>query len=61
MSLYNYIRRRSYDNVAFIEFDHNSNFVPDDILLDVIVRSRNHENCSPCRIDFVRDMKLHMV
>jgi hypothetical protein len=49
------IRRRSLDDVTFAEFDRNPNFVPDDILSDVIVRLRNQENCSPCRMEFVRD------
>jgi hypothetical protein len=55
MALHNYIKRRSHDDVAFAEFDCNPNFVPDDILPDAIARSGSHENCSPCRIDFVRD------
>jgi hypothetical protein len=49
------IRRRSLDDVAFAEFDRNPNFVPDDILPDVIARLRNQENCSSCRMDFVCD------
>ena len=48
-------RRRSFDNVAFAEFDCNPNFVPDDILPCVVARLRNQGNCSPCRMDFVRD------
>jgi hypothetical protein len=28
MTLYNYIRRRSYDDVAFTEYDRNPNFLP---------------------------------
>ena len=55
MALHNYIRRISQDDVAFVEFDRNSNFIFDDILLDVVARSRSHENYSPCRMDFVRD------
>ena len=55
MTLHNYIRRRSHNNVAFVEFDRNSNFIFDDILLDVVARSGSHENYSPCRMDFVRD------
>jgi hypothetical protein len=39
MTLYNYIRTKSHDDIAFVEFDRNSNFVPDDILSDVITRS----------------------
>jgi hypothetical protein len=49
------IRRRSLDDVAFAEFDRNLNFVPDDILSDVVARLRNQENCSSCWMDFVRD------
>jgi uncharacterized membrane protein len=44
-----------HDDVAFAEFDRNPNFVPDNILLDVVARLGNYENCSPCRMDFVRD------
>jgi uncharacterized membrane protein len=46
------IRRRSLDDVTFVEFDR---FVPDDILPDVVTRLRNQGNCIPCRMDFVRD------
>ena len=55
MTLHNYIRRRSHDDVAFAEFDRNPNFVPDDILPDVVARSGSYRNCSPCRMDFIRD------
>jgi hypothetical protein len=37
MTLHNYIRRRSHDNVAFAEFDSNPNFVPDDILPNMMI------------------------
>jgi hypothetical protein len=43
MALYNYIRRRSHDDVIFAEFDRNPNFISDDILPDVVTRSRSHE------------------
>jgi hypothetical protein len=55
MALHNYIRRRSHNNIALAEFDCNSNFIPDDILPDVVARSGSHENYSICRMDFVRD------
>jgi len=55
MTLHNYIRRRSHDDVAFVEFDRNPSFVPDDILPDVVARSGSHENYSPCRMDFIRN------
>jgi hypothetical protein len=43
------------DDVAFAEFDRNSNFVPDYILLDVVARLRNQKNYSPCRMYFISD------
>jgi hypothetical protein len=46
---------RSYDDVSFTEFDHNFNFIPDNILLDVVANLRNYKNCSYCLLDFVRD------
>jgi hypothetical protein len=49
------IRKRSLDDVAFAEFDRNSNFIIDDILLDVVARLRNHGKYSLYLIDFVRD------
>jgi len=55
MALHNYIRRRSYDNVACAKFNRNSNFIPDDILLDIVARSGSHENYSSCCMNFVRD------
>ena len=41
MTLHNYIRRRSHDDVAFTEFDRNLNFIPDYILPDVVACLRN--------------------
>jgi len=49
------IRRRSLDDVTFAEFDRNPNFIPDDILPDVVARLRNQEKYSSCRMNFVRD------
>jgi len=46
---------RSHDDVAFAQFERNLNFVPDDILPDVVARSGSHGNCSPCRMNFVCD------
>jgi thymidylate synthase len=42
MTLYNYIRRRSQDDVAFVKFNRNPNFVPDDFLLNVVASSKSH-------------------
>ena len=44
-----------HDDVVFIKFDHNFNLFSDDILPDFIARSKNHENCSPYQMNFVRD------
>jgi len=44
-----------HDDVTFAEFDRNPNFVLDDILPDFVARSKNHENYSPCRMNFIRD------
>jgi len=55
MALHNYIRRRSHDDVAFAEFDRNPNFVPDDILLDVVAHLESHDTSRSSRMDFVHD------
>jgi hypothetical protein len=55
MTLHNYIRRRSHDDVAFVEFDRNPSFVPDDILPDIVARLGSHGNYSPCQMDFIRN------
>ena len=39
----------------FTEFDLNFNFVSDDILPDFVTRSKNHGNCSPYQMNFIRD------
>jgi hypothetical protein len=46
MTLHNYIRRRFYDDVAFTEFDRNPNLIPDDILPDIVARSKSHRKHS---------------
>jgi hypothetical protein len=43
------------DDVAFVEFDRNLNFVPDYILSDVVACLRNQRNYSPYRMYFIRD------
>ena len=55
MVLHIYFTRISYDDIVFVEFDRNLNFTPDDIVPDIVARSGNHENCSPCRMHFVHD------
>jgi hypothetical protein len=46
---------RSLDDVTFIEFDRNSNFIPGYILPDVVACLKNKKNSSPCRMYFLRD------
>jgi hypothetical protein len=41
------IRKRSLDDVTITKFNRNSNFVPDDILPNVVACLRNQRNCSP--------------
>jgi hypothetical protein len=55
MTLHNYIRRRSHDDVLFVEFDRNLNFIPSDILYDIVAYSGNHGNSSLCWMNIVRD------
>ena len=44
MALHNYIRRKSQEDVAFIEYDLNPHFIPDDFLADVIPSSQSQGN-----------------
>jgi hypothetical protein len=44
-----------HDDVAFVEFDRNSNFVSNDILPDFVVRSKNHGNYNPYLMNFIHD------
>jgi hypothetical protein len=49
------IRRKSLNDVTFAEIDRNLNFVPDDILPDIVASLRNQGNCNPCQMNFVHD------
>ena len=44
-----------HDDVIFVEFDYNFNFVSNDILPDFVARSKNHGNCSSYQMNFIRD------
>jgi hypothetical protein len=46
MILNNYIRRRFHDDIAFAEFNRNSDFILDNILPDIIARSGSHKKYS---------------
>jgi hypothetical protein len=55
MALHNYIRSRSHDDVSFAEFDRNPNYVPDEILPNVVAHSEINGNRSQGRMNFIRD------
>jgi len=44
-----------HDDVIFVEFDCNFNFISDDILLDFVACLKSHGNYSPYRMNFIRD------
>jgi len=46
MTLRIFIRIRFHDDVAFVKFDRNPNFIFDDILPDIIACSGSHEKHS---------------
>ena len=45
MTLHELDEYRLIDDVVFVEFDRNPNFILDYILCDVVARLRNQENC----------------
>jgi hypothetical protein len=51
MTIHNYIRRTSLQDVAFMEFDRHPNFVPDDFLTDVVPHSQVERNRRPSCMD----------
>jgi hypothetical protein len=46
MTLHNHIKRKSQENVAFIEYNIKSNFILDDILVGVVQCSQSQDNSS---------------
>jgi len=44
ITLYNYIIRKSQEDVAFIEYDRNPNFIHEDFLANVIPCSQSQGN-----------------
>jgi len=55
MTIHNYIRRTSLQDVIFIEFDCHLDFVPDDFLIDVTPHSQVQRNHRSSHMDYVRD------
>jgi len=56
MTLHNYIRRKSQEDIAFRKFDRHPDFIPDDFLTDVFPWSQTHGNQGRSRMDFVQDV-----
>jgi hypothetical protein len=52
------IKRRSLDDVAFAEFDRNLNFIPDDILPDVVARLKKSRKLLSLSDEFSYVMEL---
>ena len=55
MTIHNYIRRKSQGDITFTEYDRNPNFVPEDILPDIVSRSNSQRSQTRSRMDLVRD------
>ncbi|KAG5223875.1 protein ALP [Salix suchowensis] len=55
MALHNYIRRRSQDDVVFVEYDRNPDYIPDDFLPDIIACENSQSLRMHSRMDIVRD------
>ena len=55
MTLHNYIRRKSQDDIIFTEYDRNPNFVSEDILPDIVPRSNSQGSQAYSCMDLVRD------
>ena len=51
MTIHNYIRKTSLQDVIFIEFDRHLDFIPDDFLTDVAPHSQVQRNHRPSRMD----------
>jgi hypothetical protein len=64
MTIYNYIRRTSLQDMAFMEFDRYLNFVLDDFLTDVAPHSqveRNHRpSCMDARDEIVASLMTQL-
>jgi hypothetical protein len=55
MTIHNYIRRTSLQDVIFIEFDRHLDFIPDDFLTDVAPHSQVQRNRRLSRMDYICD------
>jgi hypothetical protein len=55
MTIHNYIRRTSTQDVVFMELNHHPDFVPDDFLIDVDLHSQIQRHHRPSRMDYICD------
>ena len=55
MLQHNYIRRRSQDDVAFIEYDLNSNFILDKVLPNIVAHADSQGLQGPSHMNFIHD------
>jgi len=55
MALHNYIRRKSVQDVAFNEFEHHPDFMPQEFLRDVVSWSQTYRGKRTSYMDCVRD------
>ena len=55
MTLHNYIIKRLQGDITFAEYDSNPNFVPEDILADVVSRSNSQGLQRPSHMNLVHD------
>ena len=55
MTLHNYIRRKSGQDVSFNKFDSHPDFVPPDTLPDVVPQSQTSGHHRASHMDYIRD------
>ena len=55
IALHNYIKRISQDDMTFAEQDRNPNFIPEDILPDVVPRSNSQGSQTRSCMNLVHD------
>ena len=55
MALHNYIRRSSQTDAVFIEYDRNPDYIPDELLPDVVACETSQSSRRNSRMDTVRE------
>ena len=51
MTIHNYIRRTSLQDMVFMEFDRHPNYVPDDLFTDMAPHSQVQKNHWPLHMN----------